>query len=78
MSDLRDNRDGVYDPINEQGKPPPDQVPLKPTAHEAAQWGADVRPDPVLTENKTPDLPEGLRRERKGPVNKVNGLGNDR
>ena len=70
--DPRDIRDGVYDPVNEQGMPQPDQVPLKTTPHEAAQLGADVRPEPDLS-HPEPDLPEGLRRPRTGPYGPTKG-----
>jgi hypothetical protein len=70
--DPRDVRDGVHEPINDEGKPQPDQVPLKITLHEAAQLGADVRPEPDLT-HPEPSLPEGLRRPRTGPYGPTKG-----
>lgn len=68
----RDIRDGVHDPINVQGKPQPDQVPLKTNPQEAAQPGADVRPEPDLSYPQ-PDLPEGLLRPRTGPYGPTKG-----
>jgi hypothetical protein len=70
--DPRDIHDGVYDPINDEGKPQPDQVPMKTTPHEAAQPGADVRPEPDLS-HPEPSLPEGLRRPRTGPYGPTKG-----
>ncbi len=73
MSDLRDERGGAYDPVNELGEPVPvDKVRDKETPHQREQPGADVRGEPELP---TPDapLPEGLRRQRKGPYNKDQG-----
>jgi hypothetical protein len=46
------------------------------TQHERAQAGADVRGKPVPGEKlpmKECRLPEGLKRERKGPLNKTAG-----
>jgi hypothetical protein len=59
--DPRDIRDGVYDPVNEQGEPRFDQV-------------ADVRPDPNLS-HQEPDLPEGLRRPRTASSGPTKGRG---
>jgi hypothetical protein len=73
-ADLRDNRSGAYDAVNEAGKPQPEQVKQAVTAHQAAQPGADVRPDPVLEGGEV--LPEGLRRPPKGPLNPTRGRGN--
>ena len=47
MPDLVDKRGGAYDPINEFGKPRPPQVREAATPHQKAQWGADVRPEPL-------------------------------
>jgi hypothetical protein len=66
---LRDTRGGTYDVTPETGRH--ERVEERPTAHEQAQWGADVRPDPVVLEED--DLPEGLKRERKGPLNPSSG-----
>jgi hypothetical protein len=71
-ADLRDARGGAYDPVNEFGKPQPDQPRVKRTSHQDAQWGADVRPEPVPAVGNSP-LPEGLRRPRKGPLGKSTG-----
>jgi hypothetical protein len=70
--DPRDIRGGVHDPINDEEKPQPDQVALKTTPHEAAQPGADVRPEPDLSHSHL-SLPEGLRRPRTGPYGPTKG-----
>jgi hypothetical protein len=74
MGDERDERAGAYDPAGKWGKPQPDQVREKRTAHQDAQWGADVRPEPLP--GNEPVLPEGLRRQRKGPLDKNRGRRN--
>jgi len=73
-TDLRDHRSGAYDAVTEAGKPQPEQVKEAITPHQAAQPGADVRPDPVLEGGEV--LPEGLRRPPKGPLNPTRGRGN--
>jgi hypothetical protein len=71
QSALRDTRGGTFD------SDPPDQVDSenireRRTTRQNAQPGADVRGETV----STPDtLPEGLRRERKGPLDKDSGRG---
>ena len=48
------------------------------TPHERAQPGADVRGEPVPVGKRAAEadsLPEGLKRERKGPLNKSDGRG---
>jgi hypothetical protein len=72
--DNRDLRDGAYDPVNDFGKPQPHQIRQAITPHQAAQPGADVRPDPVPSENDV--LPERLRRAPRGPLNPRRGRGN--
>jgi hypothetical protein len=63
-TDGRDVRSGAYDAISPAGKQEPPQVRDRPTPHEAAQHGADVRSEPFAgTEDP---IPEGLLRERKG------------
>ncbi len=69
--DFRDVRSGAYDAVNDFGRPQPDQVREKTTPHEKAQTGADVRPDPEASTEEI--LPEGLRREPKGPYNRKTG-----
>jgi hypothetical protein len=68
-SDLQDRRNGAFDRVT--GKSP---EPLKEhtTPHQAAQWGADVRPE---TEPSDEGVPEGLRREPKHPLNPTDGRG---
>lgn len=73
MSNLRDKRGGAYDPISKEGNPHPDQVREKATPHEEAQWGADVRAEPLPGAPEIYPTPEGLRREPKGPINKSTG-----
>ena len=73
MSDYRDTRGGAYDHVNDFGNPQPPQVQDQETPHQKAQWGADVRPDPLPGPEEGYPLPEGLRKERKGPLNKVTG-----
>jgi hypothetical protein len=74
MPDLVDKRGGAYDPINEFGRPQPPQVRQAASPHQKAQWGADVRPEPLPGPDEGPyPLPEGLRKERKGPLNKDTG-----
>ena len=72
--DNRDLRDGAYDPVNDFGKPQPHQVRQAITPHQAAQPGADVRPDPLPSANDA--LPERLRRAPQGPLNARRGRGN--
>src|SRR5436190_13973438 len=68
--DPRDIGGGMYDPVDQQGIPKHDQVPLKTTNHEASR--ADVRPEPSLP-HPEPDLPERLRRPRTGPYGPTKG-----
>ena len=69
-----DVRDGTYDRISPAGDQQPDQVKDATTAQQAAQPGADVRAEP-LPGTEAP-IPEGLLRERKGPLNPDRGRGN--
>jgi hypothetical protein len=70
-TDFRDTRSGAYDPVNDAGRPPPDQVHEATTPREAAQDGADVRPEPEPSQEAV--LPEGLRRPPKGPYSQKTG-----
>lgn len=70
QDDMPDARGGAYDHVNAFGRPQPPQVKDTATAHERAQWGADVRPDPLPGPVEIPPLPEGLRKPRTGPLNK--------
>ena len=70
-TDTRDIRGGTYDPINKDGLPQSDQIRDKTTAHEKAQWGADVRADPLP--GTEPVLPEGLMRKPAPPLNARTG-----
>lgn len=74
-TDYRDHRHGAYDPINKDGLPQPPQVQERPTPHEAAQWGADVRAEPLS--GTEPVLPEGLMRPGRGPLNPRTGRRKD-
>ena len=69
-----DVRNGTYDRISPAGNRQPDQVKDTTTARQAAQHGADVRAEP-LAGTEAP-IPEGLLRERKGPLNRKRGRGN--
>jgi hypothetical protein len=73
MSDLRDKRSGAYDRGTDE-KQTVAKDGSKLTAHQQEQWQADVR-EGVTTNNIVPgnDIPEGLRRPRKGPYSKANG-----
>jgi hypothetical protein len=70
-TDTRDIRSGAYDPVSIDGLPQPNQVRDKTTPHEQQQWGADVRAEALP--GTAPVLPEGLRRPRKGPLNRSTG-----
>jgi len=74
-TDARDVRSGAYDAINPAGRQQPHQVREAITAHQAAQGGADVLPDP-LPGSEDP-IPEGLMRDRKGPLNPRRGRGRE-
>jgi hypothetical protein len=69
-SDLRDLRGGTFDDHHRAGGRQGEQVSEKRTPHEEAQWGADVRSEPVLPESEP--LPAGLE-HREGPMNKSTG-----
>jgi hypothetical protein len=73
MSDYVDKRGGAYDPVTPAGNPQPPQVKDKETPHQKAQWGADVRPEPLPGPDEGYPLPEGLRKPRMGPLNKDTG-----
>lgn len=70
-SDLRDRRNGAFDRVT--GKSP-ELLKEHTTPHEAAQPGADVRPE---SEPSDEGVPEGLRREPKHPLNPTGGRGED-
>jgi hypothetical protein len=73
VSDFIDKLGGAYDPITKTGNLQPNQVREKTTLSETAQWGADVRTAPVAGPDEMYPLPEGLRKERMGPLNKDTG-----
>jgi hypothetical protein len=56
-ADLRDDRQGAYDPVANQTAPDTNQQ----SAHERAQLGADLRGEPLPARNA--ELPEGLNAE---------------
>jgi hypothetical protein len=58
MSDFVDKRGGAYVPVTPAGKPQPPQVRDKETPHQKAQWGADVRPEPLPARDEGYPLPE--------------------
>jgi hypothetical protein len=66
QGDLRDDRQGTYDPVGNQKLPDTNQQ----TEHERAQPGADVRGEPVPAKNF--ELPEGLK-PTDGPVRSRQG-----
>jgi hypothetical protein len=67
---LQDNRQGAYDPVANVDVADASQQ----TARERAQPGADVRGKPVpANTGSARSLPEGLKRRRKGPLNKTTG-----
>jgi hypothetical protein len=70
QGDLQDRRQGAYDPVaNVHGADSGKQI-----ARERAQPGADGRGKPGPTTSVYPhSLPEGLKRRRKGPLNKTTG-----
>jgi hypothetical protein len=70
-TDGRDIRSGTYDAISPAGKQQPHQVREAPTAHETAQHGADVRSAPLP--GVEDPIPEGLARDRQGPLNARTG-----
>lgn len=59
-ADLRDNRGGAYDPVNELGMPQPDPPYDTPS----------MAPVQHPQKGDLPPLPEGLRRSRMGPDHK--------
>lgn len=74
MSDYVDKRGGTYDPVTKMGNPQPPQVKEDATPGQKAQRGVDVRPEPVPGPDQgNYPLPEGLRKERQGPLNKDTG-----
>jgi hypothetical protein len=63
QGDHRDRSSNMREPL--QGEPAETQS----SPHQAEQHGADVRGNPPMMQgtNRIDSLPEGLRRERKGP-----------
>jgi hypothetical protein len=74
-NEARDEQRGTYDPVNEAGKPVrDDKVREHTTPHQRAQFGADVRGDPNVDPATDDLMPDGLRRERRGPVGPKTGV----
>jgi hypothetical protein len=67
--DLRDPRGGTYGEIPRPGTPEDSVIDTR-SSHQNAQQGADVRSEPLVISS---ELPEGLKRERKGPLNPRSG-----
>lgn len=68
-SDLVDTRKGAYDRVAPK---PKDPMKEHTTEHAREQHGADVR---APTEPNDDSVPEGLKRERKGPYSPTRGRG---
>jgi hypothetical protein len=68
--DLRDTHGGSYDDHDRAGGRQGEQVQERRSAHQDAQWGADVRSAPVPPAQAP--LPAGLE-HRTGPMNKSSG-----
>lgn len=68
QGDLRDVQGGAYGVTPASGNK--HRFVERQSAHQDAQPGADVRPEPVVSED---DLPAGLKQERKGPLNPSSG-----
>jgi hypothetical protein len=73
QGDLRDQSSNMREP--ERGGPAETQR----SPHQARQHGADVRGNPPMVQgsDNQDSLPEGLRRERKGPYDKNLGRNED-
>lgn len=65
---LRDERHGAH----ESAATPIETLPMQQlsTPHEATQTGADIRAETTPSDDS---MPEGLRRERKGPYSPTQG-----
>ena len=72
---LRDVRSGAYDKGGPSRAPHPSEGHR--TEHQRAQWGADVRQGVPDADTGHADLPEGLSRERMGPLDKNTGRGDE-
>ncbi|MDF0518532.1 hypothetical protein P0R31_14950 [Bradyrhizobium yuanmingense] len=70
MSDFRDIRHGVNDPVD--GLDVKRRINDNRTSHEQAQHHADVRADATATTDE-PFLPERLRRKPTDPINPRTG-----
>lgn len=70
MTDTKDTRHGVYDPVS--GVDMKHRFNDNATAHERAQWAADVRAECSPDPNEV-FLPEALRRAPAPPLNKRTG-----
>ena len=70
-SDLTDIRQGTYDKASSN----PKANTSRTTAHERAQWGGAVQGEPIPDRSEEAALPEGLKREPKGPYSRTKGRG---
>ena len=66
-SDLRDDRQGAFDPVGNQKKTDASE----PTDREREQPGGSIQGEPIPT--KSFNLPEGLKRQPMGPYSRDNG-----
>src|SRR3954469_22257888 len=66
QEDLRDQSSNMREPIRGE------QAEIQRSRRQDAQHGADVRGNPAMVQGTDPmdSLPEGLKRERKGPYDK--------
>jgi hypothetical protein len=72
MADDRDLRSGTFDPAIERSGRQAHPARAKTTPHQADQHGAAVRSEPEEQQDESP-LPEGLRRQTKGPYSPARG-----
>jgi hypothetical protein len=71
-SDLESDRFGTYDPAGQQKNDT-----SQPTPREKAQPGAAMQGEPIpASPAEDCDLPEGLKRQPRGPYNRDKGRGN--
>src|SRR5689334_10533965 len=66
-SDLRDDRQGAYDPVANEKKPDDSE----PSEQERAQSGGTMQGEPIPAENF--EIPEGLKRQPAGPYSRDKG-----
>jgi hypothetical protein len=66
-----DDRQGAYDPAGDRTKRDTSEA----APHERVQPGAAIQGEPVPTKDFE-QLPEGLKRQRKGPYSRTRGRDN--